>query len=115
MKNRLLIPFLALIVVLLIVAFNSIFIVRQTEQALVLQFGNPVRPIRAPGLEFKWPYQNVVRYDKRILDVEPPAEEVNAADQKRLVVDSYARYQISDPLQFYQTIGSGDAAREGGA
>lgn len=112
MKNRLLIPFLALIVVLVIVAFNTVFIVRQTEQVLVLQFGNPVRPIRTPGLEFKWPYQNVVRYDKRILDVEPPAEEVNAADQKRLVVDSYARYQISDPLQFFQTIGSGDVARE---
>ncbi|HTS91583.1 MAG TPA: protease modulator HflC [Stellaceae bacterium] len=107
MKTRLAIPLLALAVVLLIVISGSVFTVDQTEQALVLQFGKPVAPINEPGLHFKLPLiQNVVFYDKRILYLEPSAEEVNAADQKRLVVDSYARYRIVDPLQFYQSVGT---------
>ena len=107
MKTRLAIPLLALAVVLLIVISGSVFTVDQTEQALVLQFGKPVDPINEPGLHFKLPLiQNVVFYDKRILYLEPSAEEVNAADQKRLVVDSYARYRIVDPLQFYQSVGT---------
>lgn len=107
MSNRLVIPAIALAVVVLIAAFGSAFTVDQTEQALVLQLGDPVRPISEPGLHFKWPIiQNVVFFDKRILDMEPPAEEVIASDQKRLVVDSYARFRISNPLQFYQTVGS---------
>ncbi|HTZ77188.1 MAG TPA: protease modulator HflC [Stellaceae bacterium] len=112
MNNRYLIPAGALIVVLLILGFSSLFVVHQTEQALVLQFGKPVgAPIRDPGLKFKIPLvQNVVFYDKRILYLEPSAEEVNAADQKRLVVDSYARYTIDSPLQFYQSVGSEAAA-----
>ncbi len=92
---------------LVIVAMSSIFTVHQTEKALVLQFGNPVRPINEPGLQFKWPLvQEVIYFDNRILDLEPPQEEVIAADQKRLVVDSYARYRIADPLQFYQLVGT---------
>src|ERR1700722_10989018 len=83
-----------------------IFTVQQTEEALVLQFGKPVQPINDPGLHFKLPYQDVVIYDRRILDFEPPAEEVIASDQKRLVVDAYARFRISDPLQFYQSVGT---------
>ena len=107
MNTRVLVPILALIVVALIVISSSVFTVHQTEQALVLQFGKPVRPISEPGLQFKIPLvQNVVFYDKRILYLEPSAEEVNAADQKRLVVDSYARYRIVDPLQFYQSVGT---------
>jgi len=107
MKTRLAIPLLAIIVVLLIVISGSLFTVDQTEQALVLQFGKPIAPINEPGLHFKLPLiQNVVFYDKRILYLEPSAEEVNAADQKRLVVDSYARYRIVDPLQFYQSVGT---------
>jgi membrane protease subunit HflC len=88
----------------LIVVYSSFFVVMQTEQALVLQFGKPVRAVSQPGLDVKLPYQDVVKYDRRVLDFEPPAEEVIASDQKRLVVDTYARYRIADPLQFYQSV-----------
>jgi membrane protease subunit HflC len=92
--------------ILILVAFNSLFIVDQTAQALVIQFGQPVREVRDPGLHVKSPLQNVVLYDRRVLDYEPASEEVIAADQKRLVVDSYARYRIVDPLQFYRSVGT---------
>jgi len=105
MNRRLLIPVVALLVVLVIVGMSSVFTVHQTENALVLQFGRPIRPVTEPGLQFKLPLvQDVLYFDKRILDLEPPQEEVIAADQKRLVVDSYARYRIADPLQFYQLV-----------
>ena len=94
------------VVVLLVLAYTMMFTVNQVEQALVLQFGRPVTPIDQAGLHFKLPYQDVVLYDRRILDFEPPAEEVIASDQKRLVVDAYARFRISDPLQFYQSVGT---------
>jgi len=98
---------LALLVVLLIVGASSVFTVDQREQALVLQFGKPIRLVSEPGLQFKLPLmQNVIFYPRQILYLEPSAEEVNAADQKRLVVDSYARYRIVDPLQFYQSVGT---------
>ncbi len=107
MNTRVAVPVVAGIVVLLIIVMSSVFTVHQTEKALVLQFGNPVREIKEPGLQFKVPLvQNVVYYDNRILDVEPPQEEVIASDQKRLVVDSYARYRIADPLQFFQLVGT---------
>jgi membrane protease subunit HflC len=107
MSKRVAVPVVALIVVVLFVVMSSVFTVHQTEKALVLQFGNPVREINEAGLQFKIPLmQNVVYYDNRILDVEPPQEEVIASDQKRLVVDSYARYRIADPLQFYQLVGT---------
>ncbi len=93
-------------VVILILIYTMFFTVRQTEIALVLQFGKPVNVIDHPGLQFKLPYQNVVIYDRRILDLEPPPEEVIASDQKRLVVDTYARFKITDPLQFYQSVGT---------
>jgi len=86
---------------------SSFFVVDQTEQALVLQLGEVRRVIREPGLNMKRPFiENVVYYDKRVLDFEPPPEEVIVSDQKRLVVDSYTRYAISNPLQFYQTAGN---------
>jgi membrane protease subunit HflC len=98
---------LAFLVVLLIVGSSSVFTVDQREQALVLQFGKPIRLVTEPGLNFKLPLmQNVIFYPKQILYLEPSAEEVNAADQKRLVVDSYARYRIVDPLQFNQSVGT---------
>ena len=91
---------------------SSLFIVNQTELALLLQFGRPVRVIDEPGLEVKLPFvQNVVFFDKRLLDVEPPPEEVIAADQKRAIVDTYTRYRIVNPLLFYQTVGGEDAVR----
>lgn len=91
---------------------SSLFIVDQTEAALLLQFGKRVRVIEDPGLQLKIPFiQNVVYFDKRLLDVEPPPEEVIAADQKRLVVDTYTRYRIVDPLLFYQTVGTEESVR----
>jgi membrane protease subunit HflC len=101
----------ALIVAALILVFSMLFEVQQTERALVLQFGEVVRLIEQPGLQIKWPWQNVVLYDRRLLDFEPQPEEVIAGDQKRLVVDAYARFRITDPLQFYQTAGTEAAVR----
>jgi membrane protease subunit HflC len=100
-----------LIVAALIVAYSSLFTIYQTQQALVLRLGNPQAPITTPGLHVKAPFiDSVVYIDKRILDLEAPAQEVIASDQKRLVVDAFARYRIQDPLRFYQTLGSIQAA-----
>jgi membrane protease subunit HflC len=91
----------------LILAYSSLFTVYQTQQALVLRLGNPQAPITEPGLHVKAPFIDTVVYiDKRILDLDAPAQEVIASDQKRLVVDAFARYRIKDPLRFYQTLGS---------
>jgi modulator of FtsH protease HflC len=99
-------------IVVVVLAFSAFFTVDQTEQAIVLQFGEFKRAVRDPGLHVKLPFvQNVVYYDRRVLDTDPPTEEVIAADQKRLVVDSYARFRIVDPLQFYQSMGTELAAR----
>jgi membrane protease subunit HflC len=88
-----------------IIASASLFTVHQTQQALVLQFGDPRRVITEPGLNFKVPFvQNVIFIDKRILDLDTPAEELIASDQKRLVVDAFTRYRITDPLQFYKAL-----------
>ncbi|MDA0651705.1 MAG: protease modulator HflC [Proteobacteria bacterium] len=85
-----------------VVVFDGMFIVRQTETALVLQFGRPVLPIHSePGLKFKVPLiQDVEYFDKRILDLDPRPEEVILQDQKRVNVDSFVRYKIVDPLEF---------------
>ena len=98
---------LAGVVVLLlgILAFTSLFVINQTEQALVLRLGDPRRQIQEPGLQVKVPFiENVVIYDRRVLDLDPPVEQVILADQKRLDVDAFARYRIGDPLRFYQTV-----------
>jgi membrane protease subunit HflC len=96
-----------LIVAALFVAYSSLFTVYQTQQALVLRLGQPVHVISEPGLHLKAPFiDNVIAIDKRILDLEAPAQEVIASDQKRLVVDAFARYKIKDPLRFYQSLGS---------
>lgn len=96
-----------------IVAFSSMFTVHQTEQALVLQFGEPKRVVTEPGLKFKIPFvQNVVFYDSRVLDLDPAAEEMIAADKKRIVADSYARYRIVDPLKFFQAVGTEAGLRQ---
>ena len=84
-----------------VVAYSGLFTVHQTQQALVLQFGNPIRTVPDPGLHFKLPFvQNVEYYDRRILDLDPPVQEVILADQKRVNVDAFARYKIVDPLEF---------------
>lgn len=91
--------------VLLVLASQSLYIVQQPEQAIVLQFGNPVRLIQKPGLKIKMPFiQNVVFYDKRLLNLEPPAQEVVLKDKKRLDVDTFSRYRIVEPLTFYKTV-----------
>ena len=91
----------------LIVGYSSLFTVYQTQQALVVRLGQPVRVVNEPGLNVKAPFIDTVVYiDKRILDLEAPPQEVIASDQKRLVVDAFARYRIQDALRFYQTLGS---------
>ena len=97
----------ALVVLGLIVAYGTLFTVYQTRQALVVRLGEPVRVITEPGLNYKIPLiDSVITIDKRILDLENPAQEVIASDQKRLVVDAFARYRIKDVLKFYQTVGN---------
>jgi membrane protease subunit HflC len=93
------------LIVLAVVAWSALFTVTEAQQALVLQFGDPKNVIREPGLQFKLPFiQNVLYYDRRVLDYDPPAEEIIASDQKRLVVDTYTRFKIVDPLRFYQRV-----------
>jgi len=101
-----------IIVALAAVAFFSVFIVKEVNQAIVLQFGDPKRIILKPGLNFKLPFiQYVVFLDKRILNLDTPPEEVIASDQKRLIVDAFARFQIIDPLKFYISVGNERVAR----
>ncbi|MGQ3030396.1 MAG: protease modulator HflC, partial [Ferrovibrionaceae bacterium] len=110
--NRGILIVVGLIVLGLFVLFGSVFTVNQTQQALVLQLGEPVRMIREPGLKFKLPFiQNVTYFDKRILSLDAPPEEIIAADQRRLVVDSFARFRIVDVLKFFQTLGNETVAR----
>jgi modulator of FtsH protease HflC len=98
---------LVLLVAAAIIGYSSFFTVYQTQQALVVRLGNPVRVVSEPGLRLKVPFvDTVIAVDRRILDLESPAQEVIASDQKRLVVDAFARYRIKDPLRFYQTLGS---------
>lgn len=101
--------FLALLIICVglaaVAVYASAFIVHQNEQALVLRFGEPKRVVTSPGLNWKVPLVDSVEiYDKRILDLDSQPQEVTASDQKRLVVDSFARYRIVDPLKFYQTL-----------
>jgi modulator of FtsH protease HflC len=110
--RRILVVVAVVLVAAGILLTNSLFIVDQTEQALVLQFGQPMRVIRDPGLWVKKPFlEQVALYENRLLDFEPPQEEVIVSDQKRLVVDTYTRYRITDPLLFYQTANSEVAVR----
>ena len=111
--NRVATFFGVIVIAIAVVGFSSIFIVHQTGQALVLQFGEPKRVVTEPGLKFKLPFmQNVVVYDRRVLDLDPAAEEMIAADKKRIVADSYARYRITDPLKFYQAVGTEQGLRQ---
>ena len=109
--------FIPVILFLIFVFFSALFIVKQTEQALVLQFGDPIRVIKKPGLKIKIPLiQNAIFYDTRVLDFDAEVEEVILSDQKRLLVDAFLRYKITDPLKFYQSVGNenGFKARVGG-
>ena len=107
--SKFLIP---IIVVAGFVIYLSFFVVKEINQAIVLQFGDPKRVIATPGLQFKIPFiQNVVFLDRRILSLDPAPEEVIASDQKRLIVDAYARFRIVDPLKFYISVGDERVAR----
>jgi membrane protease subunit HflC len=102
---------LFILLVAIVIGYSSVFTVSQTEQVLLVRLGEPVRVVTEPGLNFKVPFiDTVISIDKRILDLENPAQEVIASDQKRLVVDAFARYRIKDALRFYQSIGSIQAA-----
>jgi modulator of FtsH protease HflC len=95
----------------LIALYGSVFTIYQTDQAIVVRLGEPIRVVTTPGLNFKVPVlDSVISVEKRILDLENPAQEVITSDQKRLVVDAFARYRINDALKFYQTIGAIEGA-----
>lgn len=112
MSDKIKIALGAVVIAVLFVLLNSLYVVRQTEQAIVLQFGNPVRVVKEAGLKFKIPFiQNVVFYDNRLLNLDPPAQEVVLNDKKRLDVDSFTRYRIVDPLRFYKTVRTEAQAR----
>ena len=104
-----------LLPILVIVGFAiylSLFVVKEINQAIVLQFGDPKKIISTPGLQVKIPFiQNVVFLDRRILSLDPAPEEVIASDQKRLIVDAFARFKIVDPLKFYISVGNERVAR----
>tara|TARA_A100001011_G_scaffold37816_1_gene35818 strand:- start:2990 stop:3856 length:867 start_codon:yes stop_codon:yes gene_type:complete len=105
--------FIPIVVVLGVVVFQSVFIVQEINQAIVLQFGDPKKIITNSGLNFKLPFiQNVAYLDKRVLNLDNPPEEVIAADQKRLIVDAFARFKIIDPLKFYISVGNERVARQ---
>jgi modulator of FtsH protease HflC len=104
--NRILIPGIVVLVIAAIIAAGSLFTVSQTQQVLVVQFGEVVRPIQEPGLKAKLPIiQNVITFDRRLQALELPGEEVILGDQRRLIVDAVTVFRISDPLRFYQAIG----------
>jgi len=101
-----------IIIVLAIITYLSLFTVKEINQAIVLQFGNPKKVITTAGLQWKIPFvQNVVFLDRRILSLDPTPEEVIASDQKRLIVDAYSRFKIIDPLKFYISVGNEMVAR----
>ena len=107
--NKLILPVLAIAGFAI---FLSLFVVKEINQAIVLQFGDPKKVIAEPGLQVKIPFiQNVVYLDRRILSLDPDPEEVIASDQKRLIVDAYARFKIVDPLKFYISVGDERVAR----
>ncbi len=96
-----------------IVASDTFFVVKQTQQALVTQLGEPRRVIQEPGLQIKVPFvQRAVLFDRRILDLDTNPEEVLTLDQKRLIVDAFARFKIVDPLKFFQSVNNEFRARE---
>lgn len=109
--NRGLIAGLVVLVVALFVGTSTLFTVAQTEQVLITQFGEPIRVISTPGLHAKIPFvQTVIYFDRRLLDYAAPAEEVILSDQRRLIVDSFTRFHITNPLQYYQAVGAQEDA-----
>lgn len=113
MKPQVTIVLVAVLVVAAVTLFSSLYVVKQTEQAMILQFGEPIGEVQEAGLHVKLPFiQNVVYYDKRLLEADPPAEEVILADQKRIVVDTFSRFNIVNPLLFYQAVRTESFAKQ---
>jgi len=105
MKRKVLLILGILVIVLGVVGLSAVYTVHQTQQAIVLMFGNPKRVATEPGLKFKLPFvENVLYYDKRVLNLDPPVESIILSDQKRILVDAFARYRIKDPLLFFQRV-----------
>jgi membrane protease subunit HflC len=105
--SRAMVAIIAALVVAFVLVEASLFQVDQTEQVLITQFGDPIRVIRQPGLHAKTPFvQTVISFDKRLLNLELPGEQVILGDQRRLVVDSFTLFRISDPLLYYQSVGT---------
>jgi len=101
-----------IVILIAFLTYSTLFVVTEIQQAIVLQFGDPKRIVQKAGLNFKIPFiQNTVFLDTRILNLDAPPEEVIASDQKRLIVDAFARFQIKDPLQFYISVGNERVAR----
>jgi modulator of FtsH protease HflC len=112
--NRIMLAGIAALVVLFVLAEATLFTVTQTEQVLITQFGDPVRVIRQAGLHTKTPFvQTVIGFDKRLLNLELPGEQVILGDQRRLVVDSFTVFRIVDPLLYYQSVGPAEGAIRG--
>jgi membrane protease subunit HflC len=112
MRNSILTIGLAVIGALAAILYTSLFIVDQRQQALVIEFGNPQRIVQTAGLQFKKPWQNVMYFDRRLLDFDADAQEVTMGDQRRMVVDAYVRYHIVDPLEFFKTVQNEVAFRQ---
>jgi membrane protease subunit HflC len=107
--NRFTIAIIAAVFVLVVIGGAALFTVEQTEQALITQFGQPIRLIQKPGLHAKIPFmQTAILFDRRLLDYEMPSEEVILGDQRRLIVDAFARFRITDPLRYYQAVGASE-------
>jgi membrane protease subunit HflC len=108
-KLKILLPIIG---ALAFISYTTMFTVNEIQQGIILQFGDPKRVIQKAGLNFKIPFvQNVVLLDKRILNLDAPSEEIIASDQKRLIVDAFARFKIKDPLKFYISVGNERVAR----
>jgi membrane protease subunit HflC len=113
MNSPRLIGLAVIALVAIILLLGSVFTVHQTHQALVLQFGEPKRVVRDPGIHFKMPLiQDVFYYDARILDLDPPGQDMSLIDQRRINVDAFARYRIVDPLTFFQSVQTETAFRD---
>jgi modulator of FtsH protease HflC len=109
--NRATIGGIAALFIIVILASASLFTVRQTEQVLITQFGQPIRIISAPGLHAKIPFvQTVIYFDRRLLDYSTPGEEVILSDQRRLIVDTFTRFHITNPLKYFQAVGAQEDA-----
>ena len=105
---------IGVIVILVGIGLSSAaYTVHQTTQVIVLQFGKPISVVTDPGLNWKLPFlQNVQYYEKRVLNLDPPVESILLSDQKRILVDAFARYRITDPLEFFKTVRTEGGVRQ---